>query len=93
MWIDEQARDVARVEGHFQRFAQDRRTACWHPSTRGPSFVFEQAKINGEVWMPVYDEIHVNGRFLFLKAKANQIERYSDCKKFHAESKFILGQQ
>jgi hypothetical protein len=91
MWIDEQAHDVARVEGHFNA-SMKIAGGVVASLDKGSSFVFEQAKINGEVWMPVYDEIHVNGHFLFLKAKANQIERYSDCKKFHAESKFILGQ-
>jgi hypothetical protein len=92
IWIDEQAHDVARVEGHFSASLKIA-GGVLASLDKGSSFVFEQARINGEVWMPVYDEIHVNGRFLFLKAKANQIERYSDCKKFHAESKFILGQQ
>ncbi len=91
MWIDEQAHDVARVEGHFSASLKIA-GGVLASLDKGSSFVFEQAKINGEVWMPVYVEIHVNGHFLFLKAKANQIDRYSDCKKFHAESRFIPGQ-
>jgi head-tail adaptor len=55
--------------------------------------VFEQAKVNNEVWLPVYQEVHAAGRFLLFKLKANEIERYTDCKKFHAESKITIVQE
>ena len=55
---------------------------------KGSSFVFEQGRVNGEVWLPTYDEVHLGGRFLFLKVKANQIDRYTDYRKFRAETKF-----
>ena len=56
---------------------------------KGTNFVFEQARINDEVWLPSYDETHLSGRLLFLKGNVNQINRYSDYRKFHAESKII----
>jgi len=88
VWIDEQARDVARLEAHFIDSAKFGGGVV-ASIDKGSRFVFEQAKVNGEVWLPVYDEVHFGGRLLFLKSKANQIDRYSDCKKFHAESKIV----
>jgi hypothetical protein len=87
VWIDEQARDVARLEAHFS--SNVRIVGGVVASLeKGSAFVFEQAKVNEEVWLPTYDEVHIAGRFLILKVKANQIDRYTDYKKFKAESKF-----
>jgi hypothetical protein len=88
IWIDEQARDVARLEAHFD--ANVRIGGGVVASLdKGSSFVFEQARVNNEVWLPTYDEVHLGGRFLVLKVKANQIDRYTDYKKFHADSTFV----
>ena len=46
--------------------------------------------MNDEVWLPSYSEVHVAGRFLVMKLKANQIARFSDYKKFTADSKIIV---
>jgi hypothetical protein len=92
MWIDEKARDVARLEAHFSNNVKIG-GGLLASVDKGSAFVFEQAKVNNEVWLPTYDEIHVAGRFLVLKVKANQIDRYSDYKKFHAESTFLPDPQ
>jgi hypothetical protein len=44
------------------------------------------------VWLPSYAEVHVAGRFLVVKLKANEIDRYTDYKKFHAESTIKIVQ-
>jgi len=88
LWIDEQAHDIARLEAHFSDSAKIG-GGILAAIDKGSNFVFEQAKVNGEVWLPVYDEVHFGARLLFLKAKANQIDRYSDYKKFRAESKIV----
>jgi hypothetical protein len=87
IWIDEKARDVARLEAHVNATVKIGGGVV-ASLEKGSSFVFEQARVNDEVWLPTYDEVHLGGRFLFLKVKANQIDRYSDYKKFHAETKF-----
>ena len=56
---------------------------------KGSNMVWEQARVNDEVWLPVYSEIHVSGRLLFFKAKANGVERYSDCKKFSTDTRIV----
>ncbi len=87
VWIDEKARDVARLEAHFSANVKIGGGVVGSLE-KGSSFVFEQARINDEVWLPTYDEVHLGGRLLFLKVKANQIDRYTDYKKFRAETKF-----
>jgi hypothetical protein len=88
VWIDDQARDIARLEAHFSDSAKVG-GGIVASIDKGSNLVFEQAKVNGEVWLPVYAEVHFAGRVLFLKAKSNQIDRYSDYQKFHAESRIV----
>jgi hypothetical protein len=88
IWIDDQARDVVRVEAHFSSSVKIG-GGILASVDKGTNFVFEQTKINDEVWLPSHDETHFSGRLLFLKGNANQINRYSDYKKFHAESKIV----
>jgi len=88
VWIDEQARDVVRLEGHFADTAKIA-GGVLASIDRGSSFVFEQAKINDEVWLPRYAEFHIAARLLVIKARANEIDRYSDYKKFQTDSRIV----
>jgi len=81
MWVDEQDREVARLEAHFAESAHVG-GGVLASLAKGSSFVFEQQKINGEVWLPSYAEVHIAGRILIVKLKQNFIDRYSDYKKF-----------
>jgi len=91
VWIDEKAHDVARLEAYFVgdfRFAG----GVIANLQKGTSFVFEQAYINNEVWLPTYEEAHVGVRVLLVKAfKVNEVTRYSDYKKFNVESIAAIG--
>ena len=91
VWIDEQARDVARLEAHFSESFK-LGAGILAAIEQGTSFVAEQAKVNNEVWLPVYGEVHAAGRALFFRMKANVIERYTDYRKFHAESTITIVQ-
>ena len=54
---------------------------------KGTSFIFEQAYVNNEVWLPTYFEMHLGVRFLVVKGiKMNLVTRYSDYKKFNVET-------
>ena len=60
---------------------------CWPTCRKGTSFVFEQAYMNNEVWLPTYEEAHVGVRFLLVKGfKVNAVTRYSDYKRFNVET-------
>jgi hypothetical protein len=86
IWVDEQARDVARLEARFNdNFKIGGGLVA--SLSKGSNFVFEQTLVNNEVWLPSYDEVHASARLVFVKMKANQIDRYSDYKKFSSEIK------
>lgn len=86
VWVDEQARDVVRLEARFSSNVKIG-GGILLSLQKGSNFVFEQTKLNNEVWLPSYAEIHAGGRLLFLKVKANEIDRYTDYKKFGVETK------
>jgi hypothetical protein len=86
VWIDEKARDVARLEAYF---VGDFKMVGGLLANlqKGTSFVFEQAFVNNEVWLPTYMEAHVGVRVLLVKGfKINVVTRYSDYKKFNVET-------
>jgi hypothetical protein len=91
VWIDEKAHDVARLEAYFVgdfRFGG----GVLANLQKGTSFVFEQAFINNQAWLPTYAEIHVGVRVLLVKGfKINAVIRYSDYKKFNVESISAVG--
>jgi hypothetical protein len=86
IWIDEKAHDVARLEAYFVgdfRFAG----GLLANLQKGTSFIFEQAYVNNEIWLPTYMEAHVGVRVLLLKGfSLNAVTRYSDYKRFNVET-------
>ncbi|MGA8144718.1 MAG: hypothetical protein WB987_12580 [Candidatus Acidiferrales bacterium] len=86
VWIDEQARDVARLEARFSDTARIG-GGLLAAVEKGTNLVLEQTKINGEVWLPSYAEVHAAARVIFVKVKQDEIDRYSDYKKFRVETK------
>jgi hypothetical protein len=86
VWIDEKQHEVARLEAYF---VKDFRFAGGLLANlqKGTSFIFEQAFINNEVWLPTYEEAHVGVRVLLVKGiKVNEVTRYSDYQRFHVET-------
>ena len=86
IWIDEKQHEVARLEAYF---VKDFRFAGGLLANlqKGTSFIFEQAFINNEVWLPTYEEAHVGVRVLLVKGfKVNEVTRYSDYQRFHVET-------
>ncbi len=89
IWIDDKARDVARLEAHVDNSIKVA-GGVLASLDKGSSFIFEQNRINGEVWLPTYAEFHVAAHaLLFLDLKANEIDRYTDYRKFHSDSKIV----
>jgi len=86
VWVDEKAHDVARLDAYF---TADMKIAGGLVANlqKGTSFVFEQAYVNNEVWLPTYMEAHVGVRFLLVKGiRASVVTRYWDYKKFNVET-------
>jgi hypothetical protein len=92
IWIDEKAHDVARLEAYFVgdfRFAG----GLLANLQKGTSFIFEQAYINNEIWLPTYMEAHVGVRLLLLKGfNVNAVTHYSDYKRFNVETLSTINQ-
>lgn len=85
MWVDEEAREIVRLEARFDDAAKigGGLVASLH---KGSNFVFEQEKINEEVWMPSYMEVHVDARVFVMNLRENAVDRYSEYKKFRTGS-------
>ena len=82
LWVDEQDRQVARMEARF--------TDNFHVIggllaniQKGSSFYFDQAPVNGEIWFPTGAEGHVVARVLLLKGvRQHIIEHDTDYERF-----------
>jgi hypothetical protein len=85
IWVDEEAREIVRLEAHFAESVKVG-AGLLGSLQKGSNFVFEQEKINGEVWLPSYVEVHFAGRIFIVKLKQNFSDRYTDYKKFSVGS-------
>jgi outer membrane lipoprotein-sorting protein len=86
VWIDEQARQIARLEA---RMLDNFRMAGGLLASvhRGSAVVFEQELVHGEVWLPRYAEINFSVRALLLAGfKINLIQKFDQYQRFHVES-------
>jgi hypothetical protein len=92
IWVDEEARDVVRLEGYF---VGDAKIAGGVLASvqEGTRFVFEQEYVNNEVWLPTLEDIQVSARVLLVKGvRANVVTRYSGYKKYHVAATSTIGQ-
>ena len=86
IWVDEKAHDVVRLEAYF---LNDVRFAGGVVANlqKGTSFIFEQAFLNNEVWLPTYEEAHVGLRVFLVKGfKVNLVQRYSEYQRFNVDT-------
>jgi hypothetical protein len=87
LWIDEQARQVARLEA---RTTDTFRIGGGLVASlgRGSAVVFEQELIHSEVWLPSYAEMNLSARvFLVAGMKLNRIVRFSNYQRFTVDTK------
>jgi len=86
IWIDQQDADAVRLEAHFTNSFK-LAGGLIGSVQKGSAFTFEQAKINDEVWMPSYLEVHLNAKVLLFKGfSGNFVQRYSNYQKFRVET-------
>jgi len=91
IWIDEKAKDVVRLEAYFIGDVHIAGGVLANLQ-KGTSFIFEQAYVNSEVWLPTYVEAHIGVRVLMVKGfKINVSTRYSDYKRFNVETLNTIG--
>ena len=86
LWIDEADRQVAHMEVSFD---DNFKVAGGLVANiqKGSSFRFEQAPVNGEIWLPTGGEGTVEMRLLLVKGYRQHFsERDYDFKRFHVET-------
>jgi hypothetical protein len=86
IWIDESDRQVAHCDANFY---DNFRIAGGVVATiqKGSNFHFDQAQVNGEVWLPTGAEGTVQARVLLVKGYHQHFtEREYDYKRFHVEA-------
>src|ERR1700722_20143036 len=91
IWIDEKALDVARIDAFF---VSDVKIAGGLLANveKGTRIILEQEFVNNEVWLPTYQEVHVDVRFLMVKGiRADESTRYSDYQKFNVNTIQTIG--
>jgi hypothetical protein len=91
IWIDEKALDVVRLDAFFVnnvKFAG----GLLADLQKGTRVVLEQTYVNNEVWLPSYEEVHIDVRVFLVKGiKVDGTTRYSDYKKFSVETLSTVG--
>jgi hypothetical protein len=86
LWVDEQAHQVVRLEAHLNDSLKIG-GGLLASLQRGSNFVFEQARVNNEVWLPSDANINYWARLLLFKgARGNVTLHYRDYQKFRVES-------
>lgn len=91
VWIDEANREVMRMEARFEQ--------NFHVAgglliniQKGTNFIFEQALVNNEVWLPTSIDGKGSARVLLLKSfNGHMHTTYSDYHKYTSEVKILPG--
>jgi len=91
IWIDEKALDVVRLDAFFVINVKIA-GGLLADLQKGTRVVLEQTYVNNEVWLPTYQEVHIDVRVLLVKGiKVDGTTRYSDYKKFNVETLSTIG--
>jgi len=86
VWIDEADREIAHLEVSFDDNFHVGGGLVANVQ-KGSNFHFDQAPVNGELWLPTGGEGTVQVRLLLLKnIRQHFIERDYDYKRFHVEA-------
>ncbi len=91
IWIDEKALDVVRLDAFF---VNDLKFAggMLADLQKGTRVMFEQTYVNNEVWLPTYQQAHLDVRFLLVKGiKVDGTTRYFDYQKFDVKTLSTVG--
>jgi hypothetical protein len=85
VWIDESALQAAKLEARLDEGIKvaGGLLASIKPGT---AMVFEQQRINDEVWLPAAAEINYNARIIFSGKRGRILQQYADYRKFHVSS-------
>ena len=85
IWIDEEDHEVTRLEATFYDNFQIG-FGLLARIQKGTRMNFDQAKINGEIWLPTTLEAVFDARLLFKGIHAHIVEHDSNFQRFHVET-------
>ncbi|HZS08202.1 MAG TPA: hypothetical protein VFD58_25430 [Blastocatellia bacterium] len=85
LWVDSEARQVTRAEVRLnEKLSAVGGVLSLRPGT---AVIFEQARVNDEIWLPSLQDVNLSVRaLLFMSANLNQLSRFSDYRKFKADA-------
>ena len=85
LWVDTEAKQIPRAEARLnEKLNAIGGVLSLRPGT---AVIFEQSRINDEIWLPSLLDINLSVRaLLFMSANLNQLSRFSDYRKFKAET-------
>jgi hypothetical protein len=84
VWVDEKDLHCIRLEAHL--FNNVSFGGVLASVRKGTAVVFEQQKVNSEIWLPSYTELHFDAREFLTGKHINLVQRFRDYKKFRVES-------
>jgi len=88
IWVEEDDKEVVRME---VRLIEGLRVGGILASIqKGSELIFEQQKVNDEIWLPSSGEVHYGGRVLFKGFHGNIFLRYSNYKKFRVNTSITV---
>ena len=86
IWVDETDRQVARLEAIFNENFHIGGGLVANVQ-KGSRFSFDQAPVNGEIWLPSGGEVTIEMRLLLVKGiRQHIVIRDYDYKRFHVET-------
>lgn len=85
IWIDDADRQVARLEATLiDTFKIG--GGLLASLKKGATFVFEQQRVNDEIWLPTSVEVNLSAKVLLFKSiNANQLTTFGNYQKFNTE--------
>jgi len=87
MWIDEQDKQVARIEAVLYD-SYNVGGGVLAKINKGAAFTLEKERFNDEIWLPATAEINLSIRLLLVKGlSVNQLIRSYDYHRFETEVK------
>src|SRR5439155_20470792 len=93
LWIDEEGREVVRIEAQFDDSFKIG-GGLLASVQKGSRFVFEQAWVNNEVWLPTFADVNIAARVMLLKGiKEHSVTHFTDYRKFRVDSKMTLAEE
>jgi hypothetical protein len=92
LWIDAADYQVVKVEADL--FDDFHVGLFLFKLNKGAHFEFEQARINGETWLPSREYLRGSGRVTFVTGRFQQNTTYSDYRKFRTDTKItgVIGE-